>query len=356
MRQYKLVKRIGHTLIGLIYFGLPFIFFIEDKKFSFERVLLSPYYWLFSLSFGLLFYLNYYFFIPKFYLRKQYGRYALIVAVLFVLFYFVKPFLLMFRAYLLARGMTPAPGSLLNVDIMSCVLFLITVSSGLIWQVVRESRTAERRFLQAEAEKAQAELSFLKAQVNPHFLFNTLNNIYSLAISRNPDVPESIMKLSNLMRYITDEATQDLVSLPDEIASIQDYITLQQMRLNENVTVDFSVTGQPEGIQIAPLILITYIENAFKYGVSSHQPAQITIKLHATPEKIVFHCRNQIFPVAAIRERSGIGLKNTRHRLNYLYPLKHQLNISPEDGFYTVDLTLQTNSGKMPKPKSTHET
>src|SRR5688572_649218 len=258
MRQYKLVKRIGHALIGLIYFGLPFIFFIEDKKFSFERVLLSPYYWLFSLSFGLLFYLNYYFFIPKFYLRKQYGRYALIVAVLFLLFYFVKPFLLMFRAYLLARGMTPGPGSLLSVDIMSCVLFLITVSSGLIWQVVRESRTAERRFLQAEAEKAQAELSFLKAQVNPHFLFNTLNNIYSLAISRNPDVPESIMKLSNLMRYITDEATQDLVSLPDEIASIQDYITLQQMRLNENVTVDFSVTGQPEGIQIAPLILITY--------------------------------------------------------------------------------------------------
>lgn len=356
MQQFKTVKRIGHALIGLIFLGLPFVFFIEDKKFQLEWVLLSPYYWLFVLSFGLLFYLNYYLLIPRFYHQKKYSRYALMVASLFGFFYLLKPFLLMFRAYLLNRGMTPEPGSLLKVDIMTCALFFITVSTGLAYQVLKEARNAERKFLKAEAEKAQAELSFLKAQVNPHFLFNTLNNIYSLAIARDPDIPESIMKLSNLMRYITDEANQDQVSLTDEIASIEDYIALQHLRLCPNVTVDFSVTGNPECKQIAPLILITYIENAFKYGVSNRQPAHIAVSLHAGPDKIEFQCRNQIFATAKVLERSGKGLQNTRHRLNYLYPQKHYLNISSENGLYMVDLTLHIEPGKMPNPKTTYET
>ena len=179
------------------------------------------------------------------------------------------------------------------------------------------------------------------AQVNPHFLYNTLNNIYVQAIDQHPDTPELIMRLSNLMRFITDEATQDFVPLADEIACIQDYIALQELRLEDNIKIDFSVTGDPDNLKIAPLILITYLENAFKYGISSHQKCVITIRLTVDQDQITFFCQNCIFERTKLSERSGIGLQNARQRLNHLYPGAHKLTISTENGLYTVNLILQ---------------
>jgi LytS/YehU family sensor histidine kinase len=195
--------------------------------------------------------------------------------------------------------------------------------------------------LLAEAERANAELSFLKAQVNPHFLFNTLNNIYSLAVTGNENTGPSIMRLSNIMRYVTDEAGQDFVLMDSEVECMKDYIDLQKMRLGEKMNVEVSITGNTIDKKIAPLILMTFVENVFKYGISSHEASVIIIKLSANGDHISFFCQNKLFEIKRNTERTGIGINNARQRLQHLYPNRHFLDINTDNGLFTVQLTLQ---------------
>ena len=162
-------------------------------------------------------------------------------------------------------------------------------------QIRPRLRYAEQRALKAEADKANAELSFLKTQINPHFLFNTLNNIYSLAAVKSDHTAESIMKLSNIMRYVTDDVREEYVPLENEVAFISDYIDLQRLRLGDKMNVGFLVSGKIAGKKIAPLILMTFIENVFKYGISKHEPSAIDIQLSATEDMIRFFCENKLY-------------------------------------------------------------
>ena len=213
-------------------------------------------------------------------------------------------------------------------------------SLGMAFQIIWQWRNTEQRAAQAEAEKATAELSFLKAQIHPHFLFNTLNNIYSMAVLKSEHTPAAILKLSNIMRYATDEVKRNFVSLQDEVAYISDYIDLQRLRLNNKVQLDFSVTGNTENKQIAPLILMTFVENVFKYGISSHEPSVIIIRIMAEENAIVFFCQNKIFGTQNKFESTGIGISNTRKRLEHFYPGRHSITINTENGLFTVQLTI----------------
>ncbi|RZM01083.1 MAG: histidine kinase, partial [Pedobacter sp.] len=194
----------------------------------------------------------------------------------------------------------------------------------------------------AEAEKANAELSFLKAQINPHFLFNTLNNIYTLAITSSEHTADSIMKLSNIMRYVTDEVEEDFVELQNEVGCISNYIDLQRLRLGSKTSVSFTVQGDLSGKKIAPLLLMTFVENVFKYGISKQHQSDIDINLLVKPDTITFLCVNPIFERNEKLERTGIGLNNTRQRLKHLYPGKHILNIKDENNQFMVVLTLHS--------------
>jgi two-component system LytT family sensor kinase len=227
-----------------------------------------------------------------------------------------------------------------NIDIMSIILFVVTwsLSSGIA--IFRQWRTTEQRALHAEADKAKAELSFLRAQINPHFLFNTLNNIYSMAVMKSDATAESIMKLSNIMRYVTDEGKENFVMLQDEIDCLRDYIDLQRIRLGNKTKLDFKVTGLPKGEKVVPLLFMTFVENAFKYGTSNHLDSAIEIHLIISDEKIVFTCRNSIFEKGEKTERTGIGIQNARQRLASLYPLTHQLDIFETDNIFSVRLEL----------------
>ncbi|MFC5269456.1 sensor histidine kinase [Adhaeribacter terreus] len=319
---------------------MPFIFFWTDNWEEAANILSAPFYWVFCILFGGLYFFNYYYLVPEFYQQKKFGKFWAILLALFIAFYFLKPFNGMLRQILQKTGVTYPPISLFRIDPVACILFIILVSLGLALRVIKQWRVTEKRALQAETEKANAELSFLKAQINPHFLFNTLNNIYSLSVDQHPETSASIMKLSNIMRYITDEATKDFVPLEDEVSCIADFIDLHKLRLGKNMTVDFTVSGTLQEKQISPLILMTYIENVFKYGISSHEEARITINLEVDDETIHFFCQNKIFAQPRVIERTGVGLKNTEKRLQHLYPDKHNLTISSNNGFYTVDLTL----------------
>lgn len=229
-----------------------------------------------------------------------------------------------------------------HIDIASIIVFIAVWSLSTALYIIRLWRISEERAVRAEAEKAQAELSFLKAQINPHFLFNTLNNIYSLAIVQNPHTADSILKLSNIMRYVTDDIREDFVPLEHEIECMKDYIDLQRLRLGSKMQVHFEVSGNPIGRTIVPLVLMTFIENVFKYGISSHEPSEILIGLDIKADSIEFHCRNRVHRNGVNETRKGVGIANTRERLQHLYPGRHDLQIREENGFFTVDLSIIT--------------
>ncbi|MEO7524328.1 MAG: histidine kinase, partial [Ferruginibacter sp.] len=173
-------------------------------------------------------------------------------------------------------------------DIVSIVLLLLLLALSITIAVIKRWRIAIEQVGRSEADRVSAELSLLKAQVNPHFLFNTLNNMYSLAVMKDEKTPESIMKLSNIMRYVTDEATENFVPLTNEANFISDYVELQRLRLGSKVKLDFAINGNLFDKVIAPLLLISFIENVFKYGISTNEPSTITIELRCYKDSIGF--------------------------------------------------------------------
>jgi two-component system LytT family sensor kinase len=227
------------------------------------------------------------------------------------------------------------------VDSNSLFIFLMIMAISTAIRAVQQWQLTEQRAARAEADKASAELSFLKAQINPHFLFNTLNNIYTLAVTSDTHAADSIMKLSNIMRYVTDDVTADFVPLQSEIDCISDYIELQRLRMNADTPINFTVQGNTETKKIPPLVLMTFVENVFKYGISKQEPSPITIDITVNNEGISFFCQNRIFVRNPETQRAGIGIKNTKQRLEHLYPGRHLLYITNDDELYIVQLNLQ---------------
>jgi hypothetical protein len=359
MKQNRLTPIIAHAAGWILFFSLLLGFLYNSRNaLDISGIVLSWTFFVFCIIYLFLFYFNTYFLIPKFYIEKKYILYFIIVALLFTAVYFIKPFDDLMGHFRGSEngsmrpppplgpgpgrgGPPPGEGGSQQTDIVSIVLFITVWSLSTAICIIRQWRITEKRAIQAEADKANAELSFLKAQINPHFLFNTLNNIYSLAVTKNENTAESIMKLSNIMRYVTDDIREDFVSLKNEVECMGDYIDLQRLRLGKTMNLDFAFNGNTENKKIAPLILMTFIENVFKYGVSNHEPSAIIIKIAVDEHNITFFCQNKLFETKRNAERTGIGIANTRQRLQHLYPGKHFLDINTEKGLFTVQLTLQ---------------
>jgi LytS/YehU family sensor histidine kinase len=235
----------------------------------------------------------------------------------------------------------PHPPSKQRLDIVGVFILMMVLALSFALEIARKWQKSIQDAARAEADKANAELSFLKAQINPHFLFNTLNNIYSLAVIKSEVTADSIMKLSNIMRYVTDEATEDFVPLQDEINCLTDYIELQRLRLGKKVTLEYDISGDASYKKITPLILMPFIENVFKYGTSNHEPSTITIKIIVEELTVNLFTSNKIFIHKESIERKGVGIANTIKRLQHLYPNRFLLNIDDSNGEYKVHLTLQ---------------
>lgn len=190
-----------------------------------------------------------------------------------------------------------------------------------------------------------SELALLRSQVNPHFLFNTLNNIYALVYNKSDEAPAAVMKLSSLMRYMLYESSIDKVLLEKEIDYIKSFIELQELRLKSLDFVDFKIIGNIEGIKIAPMLLIPYVENAFKHCSKSESPG-IFITIEANTGQLKMQIMNYVKDENPHSEQpSGIGLINTKRRLELLYPNLHELKITETDTQYQVDLMINIKSG-----------
>ncbi|PTS93569.1 hypothetical protein DBR11_25140 [Pedobacter sp. HMWF019] len=374
MNQFRTSALLIHGVAWLLFMSFPLLFMSQggEQTLGIQTLQFSWKYLLFCLVYMFIFYFNTWFLFPRLYITKKYISYGFSVLLLLLLVLLVQPFDRLLGHSKQPKHKQPPPmerpvmehpsmehrqpppegkhdhqappmdkGNF-HFDIISLFIFLMVVGLGMALRSIREWQLTEKRAILAEAERANAELSFLKAQINPHFLYNTLNNIYTLSITGHPAAAESIMKLSNIMRYVTDQAESDYVPLQEELDCIGNFIDLQRLRLGKTVTLNYTVEGISAGHIISPLILMTFIENVFKYGLSNHENTQITINIKIEADKILFHTQNRIFEKRQQQQRKSVGISNTKQRLNALYPGKHVLILKSQEDVFTVDLMISS--------------
>ena len=208
------------------------------------------------------------------------------------------------------------------------------------WFLVSE---LQNELLEKEKQKSEIELKALKAQINPHFFFNTLNNIYSMSLDKDDRLPATILQLSELMRYFLYEAKDNFIPLEKELAVVNNYIALQKLRSNDQLLIEVKKTGEVTDQKIAPLLLITFLENAFKHGAKgSSTNTFIRLLIHVQKNKLNFTIENNKGKVDEIESSAykGVGLENVKRQLELLYPSKHVLNIKDHDDRFEVQLEL----------------
>ncbi|RYU97137.1 sensor histidine kinase [Emticicia agri] len=338
----KRQRNLLHIIFWLfLYFKGDILSLIGDKnyQFSWERYQ-NPFYWTtifftILISYLILFILNRYF------SSKQYLNLALgFVAVCFIyvaLRYLIEEILFW---HLFGYHNYSEESRYFPYYITDSTYNVITFSfNAFFLKMIEDFFANEKEKTALLTEKLNAENAFLKNQLNPHFLFNTLNNIYSLALNQSSKTPEAIMKLSELMRYMLYESNQEKVSLYTELTYLNNFIELQKIRYSGQTYVDFEVIGDVSSQRIAPLMLIPFVENAFKHGNVQDINHPLSIQLLLNQNNLIFTVKNQLTNQNKDRY-GGVGLENIKKRLNLIYPKNHHLEIQNDGNKYSSELNL----------------
>ena len=229
-------------------------------------------------------------------------------------------------------------------QLMLLLIFLGVLGVSIAYFFLKEWAKADVLRVKLEANQLSTEIKFLRSQINPHFLFNTLNNLFSMAQGKgNDELADGISKLSGMMRYMIYESNEERVPLKQEIEYLQNCIVLNKLRYaDDEVKVMFDYPDKTEGIFVAPMMFIPFIENAFKHGVSIGASSQIDISISLTDKQLIFNCENTNYSFIKKMEMeiSGIGLENVKRRLQLVYPGKHGLIINEADGKFMVNLKI----------------
>lgn len=292
------------------------------------------------------FFLNYslgalminYLLLPRFLYRKKYLEFAIGFIVVLAIIMTIEELVLEKLFYPDTRG-TRFPG--VFVTLISVLPVMVILSGGKFgWDALRSRQ--EVASLKKTVE--ESELQFLKSQMNPHFLFNNLNNLYAYAIESSPKTPEIILELSSVLRYILYECQDTYVPLSKEVEQMAHFTRLNELQIEDRGSVTFQTEGQFGKYRIAPLILMVFIENAFKHSqAAQHEGIMIDIQIRVSPEgRFFFSCRNNFKPQPMQDQLpKGIGLENAKKRLQLLYPDSHDLRIRDEKQLYEVELRLE---------------
>ncbi len=328
-----------HTLVWILLFVVPYV--STDQIFSALNQSAGTRYLLLCLATGsvliITFYFNHFFLVPKFLIIKKYGLY-----VLFLLLSIVGVFMLSGTLFFFADftpGILPETNPAIEkvfpaIIVNALLLWLLAIAFSVLW-------TFYSRLKQTESEKLSAQITSLKSQINPHFLFNTLNSIYATAIDTSPQTADMVDKLAEMMRYTMRDTQKDFVSLEDELNYISNFIELQKIRLDKSVKLEFSTLELVPNFQIAPMLLIPFIENAFKHGVNSEQKSHIKVAITMERNELQLSVvNNKVNVQHDFSESSGLGIENTTHRLNLIYPAKHLLVIDDAEKEFSVSLYI----------------
>lgn len=288
-------------------------------------------------------------FIPRQLLNMRYDRFLLsflltlmVGGLLFraVIFFFVYP--LRYEPVILG-SVSFWDGYKIAQNALEINMLMIFMAS---MKIMKHWYKTEQHTKALEREKLEAELKFLKAQIHPHFLFNTLNNLYALTLKKSDYAPEVVLKLSGLVNYMLYYTRSKQVPLSKELESIHNYIALEKIRYGQELEIAFDVSGHVSTAQISPMLLLPFVENSFKHGISDEiEQKWIIINLNVNQNFLTFKIENSKGPKQAPKKErdytGGIGLKNVRRRLELLYPDQHELKIKEEEDTYLVILKLQ---------------
>jgi len=307
------------------------------------------------LIYGSVFYLNYFLFVPHLLFKEKKVRYFLVVLGVATALFFVMEYggnflfpdtardIQMQQAmekFLQQSGLPKRPEMPFHIsNYIFTSLLVLGFSAGL--RFMDRFAQNEKQRKEMEREMLNSELAVLKNQISPHFFFNTMNNIYSLIQLNSDDAQKAVLKLSGLMRYLLYESEQGNTMLSREIEFLTNYIDLMKLRLNPRVKLTVQFPAEYKDRACPPLLFISFVENAFKHGISYREPSSIDIFMDIRDTELYFRCKNSLAPDAGHESnKSGIGLSNVKKRLDLLFPNKHKLTIEKTDSFFIVNLLL----------------
>lgn len=276
------------------------------------------------------YYFNYYLVIPNYLFKHKYLLF-IIFSILFVAVSIALTRFLISLDFNIGNTMSQSQPNLLPNYTWRFVIIFIIAFAFRFYQKMK----------QIEDEQIKSELETLKAQINPHFLFNTLNGIYGLALTKSDKTAEYILKLSAMMRYTLTETTTEKVALEDEINYLKNYIELQKIRLTKTTEIDFSVIGKINSQQIPPLLFINFIENAFKYGVSNEVETVIQIHIIVKENTLSLFVKNEKMNQNTFSSSYEMGLKNIKRRLNLIFENNYTLEIENTEKIFQVHLIIK---------------
>lgn len=277
-----------------------------------------------------------YWIIPKFLFTKKYLAFLILAILHAILFGFLISLVL----FLIAGYRDAASLFLLRPVVLN---YQIPATAAAIY-LFKRMYLLQQHSLNLEKEKLEAELKFLKSQIHPHFLFNTLNNLYALTLKKSDKAPEMVIQLSNLLEYTLYSGKESEVGLNEELKQIRGYIDLEKLRFGDRLNITTEIDGNVDGLNIAPLLLLPFVENSFKHGASTDLRSPfIDIKANVKDNLLKFSISNSRGTEVQKNEgyKEGIGLKNVKRRLELLYPRKHTLEITQNNDVFNVNLTLE---------------
>ena len=329
------MKTLTHIASWAVVFIMPALIFISEGNQRFEEALYRS---LASLPFlMLLFYLCYFWLIDRLWFKKQYIFFIFVVVILILCVSYSKYEL--FSYFDLHKGKRHMPPfhAFVYFDFLSN---LLPVVFAMAIRYARRNFSLEIAQKEAQAHKLQADLTQLRYQLQPHFFFNALNNIYSLIEFDPQKAQQSVHSLSKLMRHFMQNSDQKQISLAEEVDFLRQYISLMQLRLTDKTTVQVDFPKQVPQLTIAPLLFISLVENAFKHGVSATSTTTLSFSLRVEGDTIIFRGENTKIPTQESLYSSGIGIDNLKKRLTLLYPERHQYTIEEKEGKYIAQLTI----------------
>lgn len=344
MYKNKKITILAHLLVWIILFSMPYLLSYDQDQ-NIDR--LCAHFWVPVVFWSIIFYFNYFVLIDRLLFTKKTLRYIIINGFMIAFFLFLKEYL---EGHIFNplndipsrnKGAGPPFKIFIYIQTLSYLaplLFSIVIKSTQRWIKTE----AERK--EATNVKLESELQHLHYQLQPHFFFNSLNNIYAMVDISPEQAKTSIHSLSKLMRYMLYETNEEKVSLSKEIDFMKKYIDLMKLRVSDKTVVNYSFPTNETGIKIAPLLFISLIENAFKHGVSASKESTIEINMTTQENVVLFTIENDNFPkMIADKSGSGIGLSNIEKRLALLYPNKNKFETVVKDNRFRVHLEIETN-------------
>lgn len=349
IRNASLLKRrwLYHPLFWVLYYGLTVTLYLSLRdKLDLTMYVITA---ILVVVEAACVYLNLYLLIPRFLFSRKYGLYILTLLAMLC----VCPLVFESLEYVFIRATEPKMLPKAHIFTVGTwfvgiiqLIYILGLATGL--KFVKDTLINQQIQKEKEKHYLETELKFLRAQIQPHFFFNTLNNIYSLTLKKSDQAPEIILKLSDLMSYMLYESTAPQVPLTKEIDYLQNYLDVEQLRFGSRLSISFTIEGVTAGVQIPPMILILFLENSFKHGVKNNiSHILLTIRLTVKAGHLFFHVENPapeeehaLLNFRHTDDARGIGLKNVRRRLDLLYGDRYTLDIREENKVFMVSLKM----------------